>query len=64
MSKKKVKVTEQPMDHDVLGDLADAVWSLSTPSSADDKEAAAAKLKSMGVYFAKPINVSINKKGE
>ena len=65
MSRKKVKTEEVSFDSDTIGDIADVVWALSQSSSTPEaKDAAAAKLKSMGGYFATPINVTLNKKGE
>jgi len=65
MSRKKLQVRDEPIDMNTLGDIADLVWTLSQSSSTPEaKEAAAGKLKSMGGYFATPINVTINKKGE
>ena len=65
MSRKKVKARDEAIDMDTLGNIADIVWTLSQSSSTPEaKEAAAAQLKSMGGYFATPINVTINKKGE
>lgn len=65
MSRKKVKVRDEAIDMDTIGDIADMVWTLSQSSSTPEaKDAAAAKLKSMGGYFATPINVTLNKKGE
>ena len=65
MSRKKVKTEEVSFDSDTIGDIADVVWTLSQSSSTpEEKAAAAAKLKSMGGYFATPINVTLNKKGE
>jgi len=62
MSRKKVKVTQQPMDHDALGKIADLVWKISqSTSTPEEKAAAQALIKDMGGYFATPIRATTKK---
>ena len=63
MSRKKLKVTQQPMDHDALGKMADLVWTISqSTSTPEEKEAAHEEIKEMGGYFADKITAVL--KGE
>ena len=62
MSRKKVKVTQPPIDHDALGNLADLVWTISqSTSTPEEKAAAQALLKDMGGYFATPLRATLKK---
>lgn len=61
MGRKKVEKKNLPQ----LEDIIDVVWTLSQKSSTpEEKEAASAKMKEMGMYFATPIQAKITKPGD
>ena len=62
MSRKKIKVPQSQIDPEVLGKLADLVWTISqSTSTPEEKAAAQALLKDMGGYFATPIRATLKK---
>ena len=63
MSRKKLKVTEQPMDREMLGKMADLVWTVSQSTSTQEEKAAAhEEIKEMGGYFADKISAVLKEK--